>query len=146
MAARAASPTCCPVPSGSELVRPCYCHRTQMSAGQPWPAPRFARACSSRSLRGAGAAVWRSTLWLRGAFAWVSECLLASGSLSDVAVSPRSRPSARCPIGPQNTLHRNYSRPPLCMGSHQTVSISSHLLTYSLTALWFQTQKGFFSS
>lgn len=38
MAAHAASPTCCPVPSHNELVRPCFCHREQMSAGQRGPA------------------------------------------------------------------------------------------------------------
>lgn len=38
VAAHAASPTCCPVPRHNELVRPCYCHREQMSAGQRGPA------------------------------------------------------------------------------------------------------------
>lgn len=71
VAAHAASPTCCPVPSYNELVRPCYCHRTQMSAGQPSPAPRFARVCSSHSLRVAGGAVSRSIPLFRGTFAWV---------------------------------------------------------------------------
>ena len=55
VAAHAASPTCCPVPSYSELVRPCYCHRAQMSAGQP--SPRFARARSGLSPPGAAGAV-----------------------------------------------------------------------------------------
>lgn len=151
MAAHAASPTCCPVPSHNELVRPCYCHRTQMSAGQPSPAPRFARVCSSRSLRVAPrGAAGRSPGFPHAPFLLspptyfcssrnhrflhsagflsrscrVLVCLLAPGLLSDTVVSPWSCPSARYPTGPQNTLHRTHPLPPLCAGSRQTASIS----------------------
>lgn len=66
MAALAASPACCPVPSRRELVRPSYCHRAQMSPGQHRPA-----SPSGLRLLAAGAGV-RSILLFTGASARVS--------------------------------------------------------------------------
>lgn len=125
MATHAASPTCCPVPSYNELVRPCHCHRAQLSAGQPAPAPRTpqpGRAPAAR--RDLFGSCLQSTLALRGAFAWLSSgvislfpptfsgcscnhCLLHSAEVLShscwlLVCSPQSCPSACCLTGSQN--------------------------------------------
>lgn len=131
VAALAASPTCCPVPSHNELVRPCYCHREQMSQGSAAP------AALSRSLRGAAGAAFGVSC--SGGLACVSSgpnfslllpppffscsvtpayctpqdfwvllavfCPVCCFALARCAViSPRRCRSARCPVGPQNPV------------------------------------------